>query len=401
MEQKRNNSTQLLKQLLSVIMVMVLLFGIVVSAEAAPKPTAIKLNKTSLTMSPKTSVTLKATVTPAKASQAVTWKSSNSSVVSVNSKGQLSANKAGTAVITVVSKTNTKLKATCKVTVKGAVSTPKPTSVTLNSKTYKTNMKSFTLKATIAPKAAKQNVTWTSSNKAVATVSSSGVVTPKKAGTVTITATSTVNNKLKATCKVTVTANVESVKLNKTTINMLGKSVQLTATCSPAGSSKKVTWTTSNKKVATVSSSGLVKPVGYGTCTITAKSGNGKVAKCTVNVSKTQKITKEHTVAKEGPYLIRDTITVYVDGKTGKIVSSDCFQTKSDTGMVGVIIKDGIKVTNTQSTYITVRSTYTVKLGLGKWGLDLVTRSNYYKMDNQGNLTVTDASASHILEFLE
>lgn len=85
------------------------------------------------------------------------------------------------------------------------------------------------------------------------------------------------------------TVAVTSVSLNKTSLSFTGTgaSQTLTATVSPANATNKaVTWSSSNTSVATVSSDGTVKAVGYGTATITAKSNNGKTASCTVNVKK-------------------------------------------------------------------------------------------------------------------
>jgi len=81
---------------------------------------------------------------------------------------------------------------------------------------------------------------------------------------------------------------VTAIKLNKTEVTLdKGKTFQLKAKITPANATnKKVKWTTSNKKVATVSSTGMVKGVKEGTATITctAADGSGVTATCTVNV---------------------------------------------------------------------------------------------------------------------
>lgn len=137
----------------------------------------------------------------------------------------------------------------------------------LNKKSVSLNVgKTYTLKAT----GTKGKITWTSSNKSVATVSSKGAVKAKKKGTAVITAK---YGKKKLTCKVTVKQPVKSIKLNKTSATLKkGKSLTLKATISPSNANNKaVTWTSSNKKVATVSSKGVVKAVGNGTATIRRK----------------------------------------------------------------------------------------------------------------------------------
>ena len=85
------------------------------------------------------------------------------------------------------------------------------------------------------------------------------------------------------------------VKLNKTSVSLVyGKSYTLTATVSPANAvNKAVTWSSSNKAVATVSAKGVVTAKGAGTATITAKTSNGKTAACKVTVTlAAPKITK-------------------------------------------------------------------------------------------------------------
>lgn len=135
----------------------------------------------------------------------------------------------------------------------------------------------YVLKATKTGTSKK--ATWTSSKKTIATVSSTGKVTAKKAGTSVITAKA---GTIKATCKITV--KNPSIKLNKSTASITkGASLQLKATV--YGPSKKVTWTTSNKKICTVSTAGKVVGKAVGSATITAKA-NGKKAVCKVTVKK-------------------------------------------------------------------------------------------------------------------
>ena len=127
-------------------------------------------------------------------------------------------------------------------------------------------------------------VKWSSSNKSVATVKN-GKVTAKKAGKTTITAKI---GKKKLTCKVTVNQAVTSIKLNKTSLKLeTGKSYTLKATVGPnKAKNKKVTWKTSNSKVAIVDAKGKVSTRTAGTAVITceAKDGSGKYASCKIVV---------------------------------------------------------------------------------------------------------------------
>lgn len=163
-----------------------------------------KLNAASGTLytQDKTSTTLKVTTNLA---GTVTWKSSNTKVAVVDSKGVVTAKAAGTANITATLNGKT---ATYKVTVKNAMSINK-TAVTVY---VGGTPASYTLKATSAIGG---TVKYATSNKNVATVSSKGVVTAKKAGTAVITATA---GKAKITCKVTVKNPGIAAKAAKTTI---------------------------------------------------------------------------------------------------------------------------------------------------------------------------------------
>ncbi len=141
---------------------------------------------------------------------------------------------------------------------------------------------SITLKTTITPSnATNKGVTWSTSNKAVATVSSTGVVKGLKAGKVTITATSKDNKKIKATCKIEVASVPVKglVIVNGNTKISVGESITLKTTVTPSNATNKgVTWSSSDNKTATVSSSGVVKGLKAGTVTITATSkDNSKI----------------------------------------------------------------------------------------------------------------------------
>ena len=85
------------------------------------------------------------------------------------------------------------------------------------------------------------------------------------------------------------------MKLNKTSLKLKNCSCYtLKKSIAPSNASNKtVTWTSSNKKVAAVSSGGKITAKGVGKATITAKTSNGKKAVCKVTVRpRTNKIKK-------------------------------------------------------------------------------------------------------------
>ena len=148
------------------------------------------------------------------------------------------------------------------------------------------NVRSYTLKV----KNTSKKVTWTSSNKKVATVSSKGVVKAVKNGTCYIYAK--VNGK-KLKCKVSVKTpnkkkiiNPSSIRLNRSSASIdIGSSYTLTATISPSNvSNKTIKWTSSNTSIATVSANGKVVAKSKGTCYIYATTLNNKKASCKVSV---------------------------------------------------------------------------------------------------------------------
>ena len=141
-----------------------------------------------------------------------------------------------------------------------------------------------------SPKSAKTyKLKYKTSNKKIATISKNGIIRAKKKGTVTITAIAKNNKKAKATTKVTVGKVVKTLKFKEGTQKTVtaGKKFTLHPTYSPKkDSTKAVTFKSSNKKVATVTSKGKVtaKKAGKVTITATCKDAKGKKAKFTVTV---------------------------------------------------------------------------------------------------------------------
>ena len=160
---------------------------------------AIKLNVSSLTLRRKQTTT-KVKVSMAYGDSIKSWASSNKKIVTVDKKGKIKAGtKTGTAKITVTLKSGKK--ATLKVKVQTAkVKTTKISG--LKKKLTIKKGKSVTLKPVVSPITSQEKVTYRSSNKKIATVSSKGVVKGRRKGTVTITVKSgKVTKKIKITVK--------------------------------------------------------------------------------------------------------------------------------------------------------------------------------------------------------
>lgn len=250
------------------------------------RSTSVRISRTSMKLNSGTKYRLTATVYPTNASnRTVTWRSSNPSVASVDSRGNVRALAGGSAVITASAADGSGRKATCKVTVKQLVS---KVSLNLTQATV-TRTRTLKLSAQVSPGTASiKKLKWTSSNTRIAIVSSAGVVTAKAAGVVIITAAATDGSGRKATCRVTVVPIAATgVRLSKTAVSLLvSKTITLTATVLPANADNKaVTWASNDTTVATVDRYGRVRALKKGTAEITAKTTNGLTAKCVVTVS--------------------------------------------------------------------------------------------------------------------
>ena len=162
------------------------------------KPT-IKLTASSIKLKTKQSTKKIKATGLAKGDSVKSWKSSNTKIVKVNSKGKITArSKTGKATITVTLKSGLSKQITVKVQ-KKAVDCTK---VTLNKASVSLEKgKVFTLKPTITPITCVKKVKYTSSNKKVATVTRKGKIVAKKKGKATITV---MVGKKKAKCKITV-----------------------------------------------------------------------------------------------------------------------------------------------------------------------------------------------------
>jgi len=242
--------------------------------------TGVSLNKETLTLSVGASEKLIATVAPSNAAnKAVSWQSSSASV-GVDATGRVTAQAAGSAVVTVTTLDGS-FTDTCQVT---AVATVPVTGVSLDRHSATLPYgKTQQLVATVLPSnATNKAVTWSSSGSAVA-VSSAGLVTANALGSATVTAT-TIDGSFTDTCAFTV---IPAVSLNKASTTLAaGRGEVLVATVLPSSApNKAVTWTTSNPDIVAISD-GQILAIKGGTATITATAVDGSnAATCAVTVT--------------------------------------------------------------------------------------------------------------------
>lgn len=282
-----------------------------VTVKAAPvtdvKVTGITLKADKKTIKVGAKTTVKATVAPENATnKELTWTMDNKAVkdkiatIKPSADTQsvtVTAKKAGTLKLTATAKDGSGKTATISIKIEKKVVKVKSVKLSADYKIAKVGSK-VKLTATVAPKdATKKAVEWKTSDKKLATVKKGVVTINKKAKLkkkgktyVTITATATDGSKKKATVKIEIVkkVTVKKVKVTGAKTVKAGKKVTLKATLTPAiAGNKGVTWKTSNKKWATVSSKGVVasKKAGKGkTVKITATSKDNKKKKATISI---------------------------------------------------------------------------------------------------------------------
>lgn len=216
--------------------------------------------------------------------------------------------------------------------------------------------KTAALTATVAPEnATDKTVIWSSSNEKVATVSN-GTVTAVAKGTATITAKA---GDKTATCTVTVKVPASKVTLNTKQIYMVkGKSVNVKATVTPSDTTDKTSWSTSNKKVATVKN-GKISARKTGKATITVKAGSKKATVKVNVVSKEKKATKVTLNKKKATLKVKKTLALKATMKPSS--STDTLKWTSSNKKVAKVDKFG-----TVTAVKKGKATITVKTSGGK-----------------------------------
>lgn len=228
-----------------------------------------------------------------------------------------------------------------------------------------------------------EGVTWASSNNSIATVDANGVVTGKKKGSVTIIGTSSVGTQ----ASVTITVSNPSLSSTKVTL-YLKETQKLTV----YGGSGKITWSSSNKKVAKVDKNGKITALKKGTCYIYAKR-NGVKLKCKVTVKNPKLSQKKlvtyqnvetflHMYGGSGKISWKSSNTkVATVNKSGKITAKKTGTCTISAKRNGITLKCKVTVRKNQATFnkSTSPSYYS--------GVEFVPKKVYYS----GNNIVVDA----------
>lgn len=242
---------------------------------------SITLSPSSFTLNVPDTQQITASILPENATnKTLTWSSSNPSNLSVDENGLVTAVASGSATITATSENG--IRATCAATSKIPVTS---VSVSPSSLSLHPGDK-YTLSATVRPSnATNKTVYWSSSSSYVSVSGGMVTVSSSKYSVGDYTITATCDGKV-GYCYLYVEAvAVTGVSVSPSSITLeKGSTKTLTATVSPSNATdKKVTWSSSNNSIATVSSSGVVTGKAKGSCTITASCG-GKSSTCSVTV---------------------------------------------------------------------------------------------------------------------
>ncbi len=295
-DEKPNKFLSVLWKILLVIIILIIGFLLlikfkVLSFTSSVMPNAIVLNQNEIGIKKGKGYQLVSTVLPENAeNKQVVWESSDPKIVSVNSiTGYITGVKEGSATITVKTLIND-ISTDCIVNVSGK--NILVSKIVLNEKRISLAVGyTHNLTYQITPKNATENdLIFTSSDSSVATVNQSGVIQGLKEGNAIITVSSS-NGLAKDTTYVSVykkgsstvvdgepikTDNYpKSLTVSPQTLNLkLGGSSQLIASVLPEKANNQISWSSTNSRVATVDSNGLVSAVGMGSATIIARTIN-------------------------------------------------------------------------------------------------------------------------------
>lgn len=255
---------------------------------------SVTLNQSELYVAAGGLRTLRATLTPVGAyDDGIIWETSDPNIATVTA-GAVRGYGTGKCTITAYSNKDKSKSASCTVNVT-KFNPPQAIKLQVHSTRIEVG-KRETLSFTIEPKECTHpNITWTSSDESVATVSGSGVVSGLQSGYAIITAKATypTGSTVCDTCVVYSdnTIRVVNVLLNKSELHMrVGGQYTLIASVYPdVATDKTIKWTSSNIDVATVNEkTGLITAIGVGDTIITATSTDvyNHAAKCALSVSK-------------------------------------------------------------------------------------------------------------------
>ena len=240
----------------------------------------LNTNSISMDMSNEINRNIIANVTPSNTTDEIFWKSSSTSVVTVDTKGCITAKSPGTATITATC--GDKI-ASCQVTIVASCK-----DITLSKSAYTLDIggtSSVTFTPAITPSNTTDSITWKSSSTSVVSVTATsggkkGTIFAKSPGTAVVTVTC---GSKSAQINITVTNSCTGIELDGSFSLNAGEGRSIGHVVYPSNCTDTVTWKSSNNSIVTVTDYGYVKAISPGTATITATCGS-KSDSCDVTV---------------------------------------------------------------------------------------------------------------------
>ncbi|MBR5048399.1 MAG: Ig-like domain-containing protein [Erysipelotrichaceae bacterium] len=242
--------------------------------------TSIKYEKSAYEIEKGSTLKPKLVIAPTGWAEYLSYTTSDANVATVEPDGTITAHNAGKATITVNTESGKSAKTEITVVISCKSVKFAKSEITIN------KGETVKLEYTIDPADTTDSISFgTSDKKVVKPVDVAGTITGIDYGTATI---SLKCGDQKATITVHVANPATSVTINASNIELvvgetydLGKYVEV----KPKDTTSKITYTSSDTSVFTVSSKGKITAVGQGTATITVKTDNGKEDSCGVTVS--------------------------------------------------------------------------------------------------------------------
>ncbi|MBP5530072.1 MAG: Ig-like domain-containing protein [Lachnospiraceae bacterium] len=285
------------------------------------------------------STTISAAVVPEEATnKTLNWSSSNESVATVDSSGNVTGLSAGDVTITVSATDESGVSKTIGIKVNDIPPADKKVeSVTISGQRNIKKGETLNLQVNVAPDdATNKSVTWSSNNESVATVNANGVVTGVNAGSAVITAKANDGSEKLGS----VTIGVEDTKVMVSQIILSGNtgiaaktSTKITAQITPDNATdKRVGWSSSNPDVASVDANGTVTGNKSGEAEIFAEALDGSGIKTSIKISVTKADTLRLTLSDVSGKEITEKQTLFVGEIYQILPRVEGFETAGNVG---------------------------------------------------------------------
>ena len=316
---------------------------------------SLNLNRANLKVAE--TLQLEATVLPENATdKTVTWTSSNSKIIAINSNGLATAISVGEAIITATNSAGQ----TATITLTVIPTLAESLSVFPQLITLKVG-EGGNIAVTIAPSTTTNKaISYSSANEAIATVDNNGSITGVGLGETEVIVSTLDGSSLSASVKVNVIqtpAESVAIEYNGTTSLHVGQTAQLSAVVLPEDATdKSVTWQVQTAEVLSVSPEGLLKAVGLGEAWVSATTSNGKSADMTFNVIPTPVssiVINPNAVSLKTTETVKLTAAVMPEDATNKTIT----WTSSDNAVASVDTYGNVTANSVGEAIVTATST--------------------------------------------